>query len=158
MPLQEEFESQGNYLFKHRGTFPIIILIVGFFVFLQPIYFTDHYWWTETFRGRSMPISVCWLLWPDLAIRCYTVGHTPANTSGRNTEGQLADTLNTSGIDSTVRHPLYLGNFFMWLGPATANSKSLVHHSIHFCLLGVLRKNHVRRRTILRKKFPVRHM
>lgn len=41
------------------------------------------------------------------------------NTSGRNThEGQVADTLNQTGIYSTVRHPLYLGNFLMWLGPA----------------------------------------
>src|SRR5690606_25761265 len=44
---------------------------------------------------------------------------TPKNTSGRNThEGQVADTLNTTGIYSIVRHPLYLGNFLMWLGPA----------------------------------------
>jgi hypothetical protein len=53
-----------------------------------------------------------------LFIRIYTVGYTPKNTSGRNIKGQLADTLNTNGIYSTVRHPLYLGNFFMWLGPA----------------------------------------
>jgi len=31
---------------------------------------------------------------------------------------QVADTLNTTGIYSIVRHPLYLGNLFMWLGPA----------------------------------------
>ena len=24
--------------------------------------------------------------------------------------------MNTSGIYSTVRHPLYLGNYFMWIG------------------------------------------
>jgi hypothetical protein len=54
-----------------------------------------------------------------LGIRIYTVGHTPKNTSGRNTaDGQVADTLNTNGIYSIVRHPLYLGNFLMWLGPA----------------------------------------
>jgi protein-S-isoprenylcysteine O-methyltransferase Ste14 len=123
MPLQEEFESQGNFLFKHRGTFPIIILIAGFFVFLQPVYATNHYWWTDTFQGKVYAYICLLVALAGLAIRCYTVGHTPANTSGRNTEGQLADTLNTSGIYSTVRHPLYLGNFFMWLGPAmlTAN-------------------------------------
>jgi hypothetical protein len=45
------------------------------------------------------------------------VGHTPSNTSGRNTcEGQVADTLNTTGIYSILRHPLYLGNFLMWFG------------------------------------------
>ena len=54
-----------------------------------------------------------------LLIRIYTVGHTPKNTSGRNTaEGQVADEVNTTGIYSLVRHPLYVGNFFMWLGPA----------------------------------------
>jgi protein-S-isoprenylcysteine O-methyltransferase Ste14 len=53
-----------------------------------------------------------------LGIRVYTVGYTPMNTSGRNTKGQVADKLNTTGIYSIVRHPLYLGNFFMWIGPA----------------------------------------
>ena len=51
-------------------------------------------------------------------IRILTVGFTPKNTSGRNTiNGQIADELNVTGIYSLVRHPLYLGNFFMWLGP-----------------------------------------
>jgi len=51
-------------------------------------------------------------------IRILTVGFTPKNTSGRNTvNGQLADELNVTGIYSILRHPLYLGNFFMWLGP-----------------------------------------
>ena len=51
-----------------------------------------------------------------MIIRIIAVGHTPANTSGRNTKIQLADEINTTGIYSMVRHPLYLGNFFMWAG------------------------------------------
>ena len=50
-------------------------------------------------------------------IRIFTVAYTPPGTSGRNTKQQLADTLNTTGIYSLLRHPLYLGNFFMFLGP-----------------------------------------
>jgi hypothetical protein len=51
-------------------------------------------------------------------IRVLTIGFTPRNTSGRNTDqGQVAEVLNTTGIYSIIRHPLYLGNFFMWLGP-----------------------------------------
>ena len=51
-------------------------------------------------------------------IRILTIGFTPKNTSGRNTvNGQIADELNVTGIYSLLRHPLYLGNFFMWLGP-----------------------------------------
>jgi protein-S-isoprenylcysteine O-methyltransferase Ste14 len=52
-----------------------------------------------------------------LVIRALTVGRTPRGTSGRNIKGQVAEELNTTGIYSTVRHPLYLGNFFMFLGP-----------------------------------------
>jgi hypothetical protein len=59
-----------------------------------------------------------------LLVRAYTIGYTPENTSGRNTRvGQVADQLNTLGIYSTVRHPLYLGNFISWFAIAllTAN-------------------------------------
>jgi protein-S-isoprenylcysteine O-methyltransferase Ste14 len=118
MALQEELESQGNFLFKHRGTFPIIILAAGFLVFLQPVLYSNSFWWKDTIQGKIYAYICLLIALAGLVIRCYTVGHTPANTSGRNTEGQLADRLNTSGIYSTVRHPLYLGNFFMWLGPA----------------------------------------
>jgi hypothetical protein len=31
--------------------------------------------------------------------------------------------LNTSGLYSVVRHPLYLGNLFLWLGPAVATGR-----------------------------------
>lgn len=116
MALQEEFESQGNFLFKYRGNLPLIIVFVGIFVFVfEKLYSVD---------GSCVPYSVieyCSLAVSllGLGIRIYTVGHTPANTSGRNTkQGQLADELNSSGIYSCVRHPLYLGNFFMWLGAA----------------------------------------
>jgi protein-S-isoprenylcysteine O-methyltransferase Ste14 len=53
-----------------------------------------------------------------LGIRIVTIGHTPRGTSGRNTKKQVAETLNTTGLYSVVRNPLYLGNFFMWLGIA----------------------------------------
>jgi hypothetical protein len=49
-------------------------------------------------------------------IRAYTVGTTPKGTSGRNTKEQVAETLNTNGIYSMLRHPLYLGNYLIWAG------------------------------------------
>lgn len=52
-----------------------------------------------------------------ILLRLYAVGFTPKNTSGRNTsEGQIADELNTTGLYSLTRNPLYVGNFFMWMG------------------------------------------
>jgi len=114
MALQEEFKSQGNYLFKYRGSLPLVILLVGLAVFVQ------HAWlnraeiptlFDEIYKYVCLAVSLLGLL-----VRIYTVGHTPKDTSGRNTSGQLAEVLNTSGIYSTVRHPLYVGNFLMWLG------------------------------------------
>ena len=54
-----------------------------------------------------------------LVIRFYTIGTTPKGTSGRNTKNQIEqkdDFLNSTGLYSLVRHPLYLGNYFIWLG------------------------------------------
>ena len=34
MALKEEMESQGNYLFKYRSYLPIILLIIGLFVYV----------------------------------------------------------------------------------------------------------------------------
>ncbi len=63
-----------------------------------------------------------------------TVGFAPKNTSGRNTAaGQMADELNVTGIYSIVRHPLYVGNFFMWLGPVLFLRS--VWFTIVFCLV-----------------------
>jgi len=117
MALQEELEVQGNYLFKYRSNLPLLIVAMGLIVYIIPkMYpgtFEVHY---NTEWYKYICLAVCFL---GLIIRIYTVGHTPKNTSGRNTsEGQVADELNTSGIYSTVRHPLYVGNFFMWLGVA----------------------------------------
>lgn len=115
MALKEEIENQGNWLFRYRSILPVIILAIGLFVFThtnlsKSIYenCTVHY---ELICQTISFIGVF--------IRVYTVGYTPRNTSGRNTkEGQVAETLNTTGLYSMVRHPLYLGNFFMWLGIA----------------------------------------
>lgn len=50
-------------------------------------------------------------------IRAIAIATTPKGTSGRNTKsGQVAESLNTKGIYSMVRHPLYLGNYLMWIG------------------------------------------
>jgi len=51
-----------------------------------------------------------------LFIRVLVIMQTPEGTSGRNVARQEASTINTTGIYSLVRHPLYLGNFLMWLG------------------------------------------
>lgn len=119
MALKEEFEKQGNWLFRWRSYLPIIILVIGIPVYLGTrnggaIFLFGKADFTWFYELICLLVSICGLL-----IRVYAVGHTPANTSGRNTkEGQVADSVNTTGIYSILRHPLYLGNYLMWLGIA----------------------------------------
>lgn len=113
MALIEEMEKSGNWLFRWRSFLPLAVYAVALPLVLmkdaccmQPA-FTEVYWW-----GSCLAVSFLGQI-----IRALTIGFTPRGTSGRNTaEGQVAETLNTRGIYGMVRHPLYLGNFFMWMG------------------------------------------
>lgn len=118
MALKEEFEKQGIWLFRYRGILPLVILSIGTFLYLRTEMFPETFFLEETPYEVYYEMICLLLSLMGLGIRVYTVGHTPKNTSGRNVKEQVADTLNTTGIYSVVRHPLYLGNFFMWLGPA----------------------------------------
>ena len=111
MPLQEEFERSGSWLFRWRSYLPlalvsVLFIAMGEYKYPGNIEILDGLW-----EGFCLLASFL-----GLGIRVFTVGHTPKATSGRNTKKQVADTLNTTGMYSLVRHPLYLGNFFMFLG------------------------------------------
>ncbi|MDD3563969.1 MAG: isoprenylcysteine carboxylmethyltransferase family protein [Candidatus Cloacimonetes bacterium] len=111
MALQEEFQRTGNWLFRWRSYLPLfLIVLVGLSMknYHYPFGSALYDWLWE---------GLCFLVgFFGMAIRAITIGHTPAKTSGRNTKAQVADKLNTSGIYSLVRNPLYLGNYFMMLG------------------------------------------
>lgn len=108
MELRDSFEKQGNLLFKYRGYLPLAIIIPGLLI----IYFADF-----SFNESHWYEALCFLVsLTGLVIRILVVGYSARNTSGRNTEQQVADHLNTTGLYATVRHPLYLGNFLMWFG------------------------------------------
>jgi protein-S-isoprenylcysteine O-methyltransferase Ste14 len=116
MALLEEFEKQGTYLFKYRGILPLVVLLAGLGAYIENE--LDKIGLRDPVQIEVYGFICLFVCLIGFGIRVYTVGHTPKNTSDRNTEGQLADELNTTGIYSIVRHPLYLGNFFMWLGLA----------------------------------------
>lgn len=111
MALREEFEKSGGWLFRWRSYMPL--LMVGILIAsLRNFHYLDHSEKIdELWEGFCLAVSFF-----GLAIRIFTIGYTPRGTSGRNTKEQIAETLNIKGIYSVVRHPLYLGNFFIWLG------------------------------------------
>lgn len=111
MALVHEFENSGNWLFKRRGWLPVILIIAGIIM----MYLGNRQALIFDLRNEMIFLSVS--LAGEL-IRIITVAYAPKDTSGRNTAaGQIAEELNVTGLYSIVRHPLYLGNFFMWLGP-----------------------------------------
>ncbi len=112
MALVHEFEKSGNWLFKRRSWLPVFVIVAGIIM----MYLGNRQAILFDMRDELIFLGVS--LFGQI-IRVLTVGYTPKNTSGRNTSyGQIADELNVTGIYSILRHPLYLGNFFMWLGPA----------------------------------------
>lgn len=116
MALKEQIEKQGNWLFRFRGTLPVIILILGIYEYYQTEIYYQHTLLQTTPYEYIYGIICLAISILGLGIRVYTVGHTPDKTSGRNVKEQIAEVLNTTGIYSVVRNPLYVGNFFMWLG------------------------------------------
>jgi protein-S-isoprenylcysteine O-methyltransferase Ste14 len=112
MGLRAEMQRQGDWLFRWRSFLPLL--------FVPPLVVAVHdmHWPLGSHEAHQKWEIVCLAVsLLGLAIRVLTVGCTPKNTSGRNTkDGQVAESLNTSGVYSVVRHPLYLGNFLIGVG------------------------------------------
>jgi len=113
MALVHSFEKNGNILFKYRGQIPVILFILS----IPVVYFTDNQLINKNSNLEFGLLITCSLVsFIGQLIRAIAIGTSNKFTSGRNTKEQVADALNTKGIYSTVRHPLYLGNYFMWIG------------------------------------------
>jgi len=113
MALVHSFEKNGNTLFKYRGQIPLVLFILS----IPTVYFTD-YQFIESNETLDLVLLITCAIFSlsGQIIRAIAIGTSSKHTSGRNTKEQVAEALNTKGIYSTVRHPLYLGNYFMWIG------------------------------------------
>lgn len=110
MPLIEEFEASGRWLFRWRSYLPLaflLLMLASFKYFAYPFgnSHQDRFWELFCLLVGFIGLLVCGLV----------AGFVPARTSGRNTKRQVAETLNTTGMYSVTRNPLYLGNFLMGL-------------------------------------------
>ena len=106
---------QGNWFFRWRSYVLLGFIPLGIYAisFPEPI---------ETLFGSTTDsaweIGCILIAFLGLGIRAMVVGQTPAGTSGRNTHGQVAEVLNTTGLYSVTRNPLYLGNAVIYMAIA----------------------------------------
>lgn len=123
MSLRSELEISGGWLFRHRTFLPVGALPI---ILSLPSY---HFVWqshalNEIVQYLGLVISLL-----GLGVRVLAIGYAPEGTSGRNTKSQVADELNTTGMYSIVRHPLYLGNYLIMAGFFVA-----LHNCVAFLL------------------------
>ncbi|MEW6557311.1 MAG: isoprenylcysteine carboxylmethyltransferase family protein [Elusimicrobiota bacterium] len=111
MTLHRYFERTGNWLFRWRSYLPLILLASYIIVLKDFQYPANNHKLNRVWEIVCLAVSFF-----GLFIRIITIGYKPKGTSGRNVKNQEAAVLNTTGMYSVVRHPLYVGNFFVWLG------------------------------------------
>lgn len=117
MSLKHELEKSGNWLFRYRSYLPFIMLpFLLYFIKLSALQYLHNY----------LLFSALIISYFGEFIRIVTIAFIPTGTSGRNYKRQYAISLNTTGMYSIVRHPLYLGNFFILLGPCIYTGNSYV--------------------------------
>jgi len=106
--------ANGHRLFKSRSLVPFALLPVVILALPD-----------SSRAARQLgdaSVLVQWLAiavaFTGLLIRCAAVAYAPDGTSSRDTRALRAPSLNTTGMYSIVRHPLYLGAGLMWIGIA----------------------------------------
>lgn len=114
MALREHMERSGNWLFRWRSYPPLIAVAAAAWAMRDYRFPSDEPTHELAWELACLIISLA-----GLVVRAMVVGYAPPGTSGQNTVGgPAAAELNTVGLYSAVRHPLYLGNFLLWLGLA----------------------------------------
>ncbi len=107
MGMREEFETAGTWLFRRRGYLPLLLFPLLLLAAAR-----------AGAPGAGWDLFCVAVALLGLALRVATVGFVPKDTSQRNTGRPQAEALNTTGLYSLVRHPLYVGNYLAWLGVA----------------------------------------
>lgn len=117
MALHQELEAQGQWLFRWRSVLPFLLAPMVALAVAEM-----HWPFGSAMLHQIWEIACLGISLTGLTVRVIVAGCVPAGTSGRNTRGQCAASLNTTGLYSVTRHPLYLGNYLIGLGAMMAPS------------------------------------
>ena len=119
--LKNEMPRRGLWLFVNRSYVPLLFLPVVALVLAEErvagllsryVSFEFPGRWEYVWDGTCVALAMIGVL-----VRAIAVGYAAKGTSGGNTRrGQRADSLNTTGLYSLVRNPLYLGNLVLSVG------------------------------------------
>ncbi|NJO35291.1 MAG: lipid A phosphate methyltransferase [Rhodospirillales bacterium] len=113
MRIRDRLEREGSFLFRWRSYVPLTLLPL----IMMALPEEDR---VAAQIGPNLEHAIFYFAilvsFAGLAMRWATIAFVPPGTSGRNTLSQRADQLNTTGMYSLVRNPLYLGNFIAMLG------------------------------------------
>ena len=102
--------NKGGFVFKYRGQLPLLFLLC-----ISPL---CYYFYYPIFPFENIAF---WfipkvLIATGIIIRILVVGFKAPHTSGRNRHQHVAESLNTTGLNSITQHPLYMGSLFIWIG------------------------------------------
>ncbi len=119
--LKDAMPRRGRWLFVNRSYVPLLFLPVVALVLAEErlagllsryVSFEFTGPWEYVWDGTCVALAMTGVL-----IRAIAGGYAAKGTSGGNTrKGQRADELNTTGLYSLVRNPLYLGNLALSVG------------------------------------------
>ncbi len=111
MKLLDHFSHSGGAVFRLRSYLPLLLL---------PAFVLAARSGAAVGAGWKMGCEIAGLAvaMSGLALRVLTIGSAPPGTSGRGTRDPYASLLNTRGVYSVVRHPLYVANTLVGFGLA----------------------------------------
>jgi protein-S-isoprenylcysteine O-methyltransferase Ste14 len=114
MLLVDSLVRHGDIAFRNRGMLALLLAPPYVLALRQSGWLEQSY---GAFPNSAWQFSCLLVALAGLGLRVLTAGTVPRRTSGRNkAKGQVADSLNTTGVYSLVRNPLYLANFLIVLG------------------------------------------
>jgi protein-S-isoprenylcysteine O-methyltransferase Ste14 len=108
--IRDRLREQGERLFRGRSFLPLLLVPLGLLALWQSRDLESRL--GTTYEGLCLALTAA-----GLALRFAVAGSVPRGSSGRRTRsGLVSDDLNTTGVYSLMRHPLYLANFLLFLG------------------------------------------